>query len=315
MIRQRVVLVTGAGCSVPYGFPSGAALVERVTSETGANGNGLFRILIDCGNRDELVRDFHHALVQSRPLSIDRFLAARREFATVGKQAIAALLMPCEQPHRLRPPKVGVDWLHYLQSNILANGRTIDDVETNEVSFVTFNFDRIIEFSLHQWLTGSLGISDERAAEAVRKFGVVHVNGQLGGCSWLGDGDGRSFQPDRGAATVSSVAERLNIIGDAIADEPIAAVRTLFGQAHHICFLGFSYQNDNMAWLDSCGLGREGLQRSGTRLGLTDAEATPALLRKVKFIEYPGEAHHDALAFLRHQPVFHEPPRLLSEGA
>src|SRR6185295_12564481 len=109
MIGRQTVLVLGAGASQPYGFPLGAGLVDQVCTEildenqgrtlgtVGADGKQYFVTFSErlkrLGHRPDLIERFAVQMRQARPYSIDAFLETRTEFRTVGKAAIADVLL------------------------------------------------------------------------------------------------------------------------------------------------------------------------------------------------------------------------------
>lgn len=304
MIRQRIVFVIGAGASHPYGFPLGTGLVDATVTGTGAIANRLCTVLMEAGNDYGHIRAFHTDLAASRPRSIDQFLRRRPEYATVGKQAIVQQLLLCEDASVVAQCKSDADWLTYLTSTVLC-GETLDDVLANNVTFVTFNFDRLLEFRLTTWLSSTYGVSVDLVADILRKFGVIHVHGKLGALPWLAAPDElqRHFQPDNyDGRDVAKFAEQLHIIGDGVDDEPTDLVSRALSAADQVCFVGFGYDRTNMGWLQKCGLDKS-LGRYGTRLGLTDAEARPATEAGIMF---PAGVDADAKAFLRRHTVLHD---------
>ncbi len=101
MIKTNTVLVLGAGASMAYGLPSGKELRALVC--VGLKPGGQVRstlALADFGGssfHEKTIDSFHHALTNSQPSSIDAFLAKRKDLVSIGKQAIAAALLPCER--------------------------------------------------------------------------------------------------------------------------------------------------------------------------------------------------------------------------
>jgi len=99
MIKNKTVLVLGAGASMPYGFPSGQGLVDII-----CDSNNNFKKLVAEGAvvGENNVSTFIRALREADPESIDVFLANNPEFEKVGKSAIAATLLPRENEWELK---------------------------------------------------------------------------------------------------------------------------------------------------------------------------------------------------------------------
>ena len=90
MIEKRVVFVTGAGASVPYGFPLGYKLVTELFA---ANiDQDLYVPLRDLGYRRDDIVGFRDDLLLSARTSIDAFLETNPKYLRLGKAVIALLL-------------------------------------------------------------------------------------------------------------------------------------------------------------------------------------------------------------------------------
>lgn len=139
MISKPTVFILGAGASKPYGYPLGWELRERILALP--DDCELFPKLDHAPN--EFIQ-FKKALAESPAESIDAFLEHRDEFTRIGKHAIAAELLKCEQRERLYDPGNEDDWYRYLFNRMTAGVR-FDHFLQNEVSFVTFNYDRSLE--------------------------------------------------------------------------------------------------------------------------------------------------------------------------
>ena len=110
MITKRVVFVVGAGASSPYGFPTGAELLNRLKS---SDGYGSFQELVPelgrCFDSDWDLDRFRAALNDARCGSIDEFVEHRPEFTHPAKALLAYNLLPHERvPVRATDPDE--DW-------------------------------------------------------------------------------------------------------------------------------------------------------------------------------------------------------------
>ena len=99
MISNNVVLVLGAGASVPYKFPSGIGLVREALYPHGVT-DKLDDHLSKIGVSEQELVYFRKELRDSLPTSLDTFLELRGEFQPLGKKIIAYLLILRED----RPP-------------------------------------------------------------------------------------------------------------------------------------------------------------------------------------------------------------------
>src|SRR5687768_4393062 len=99
MITKPTVLVLGAGVSYPYGYPTGAELLEDVFQNVVRD--EWKTILGAYGVKESELDQFRSELHQSQKPSVDAFLEHRPEFIKVGKGAIAISLLSREHPDKL----------------------------------------------------------------------------------------------------------------------------------------------------------------------------------------------------------------------
>jgi hypothetical protein len=91
--KKSIVLVLGAGASKAYGYPLGSELRHAILNLTEPNALE-FGVLHDWDTSVavEFTR-FRNAFRQSNLYSIDAFLGKRKEFESIGKKCIAAILL------------------------------------------------------------------------------------------------------------------------------------------------------------------------------------------------------------------------------
>jgi hypothetical protein len=133
-----------------------------------------------------MIEAFLPAFAAAGRRSIDAFLQSRPEFHLLAKTAIALHLMPLERDD-MRYGRTE-DWYGYLLDSLCQ--RTSDDYRANQLSVITFNFDRSLERRIYLTLQASYGISGDDLRQLCCHVPIVHVHGQLGTPSWLEGGDG-----------------------------------------------------------------------------------------------------------------------------
>jgi hypothetical protein len=201
MIRANVTLVLGAGASYPYGFPLGTPLkndvIFRLSGNAGEQGEAFMKLLKEMDFDYKRQKEFARALHGSKQPSIDAFLQERRpEFLELGKAAIAALLIPHEYlhnllllEHELSNDLSGQRWYGYLL-NLLG---TYDEFCNNNLSIITFNYDRSLEYYLFHAIQDRFNIDSARAVEFMKSIPIVHFYGQLGTPDFLDPVGGRPY--------------------------------------------------------------------------------------------------------------------------
>ncbi|MGV8898077.1 MAG: hypothetical protein ACOH2B_02365 [Burkholderiaceae bacterium] len=282
-------LVLGAGASMPYGFPSGVKLREWL-----CNPVALRDLQAKFYERDIAV--FCETFLHSGMLSIDAFLARRgahslyqpyeevlmgqRTFSDIGKAAIALKLIECEKHDSLF--KVEEDhWYQYLWANLADSLNTFGE---NNLSIITFNYDRSLEYYLLNTLQHAFGINEKHAADQLKKIPIIHVYGKLAELpNMCGDGvDNRFFKPDtRDSAFIDTAARGIKVIDEARNDDDVfGQARKYLSEAERICFLGFGFDDANVHRLGIKNILTDRFKKSGfaspkiyaTSIGQRDAE-------------------------------------------
>jgi hypothetical protein len=255
VIKQSTVFILGAGASMPYGFPSGAQLRDNICGA--ANHQSALANLIagSVGIRVEEIMGFASAFHRSSLLSIDAFLARRPEFTRVGKLCIAAELIKCEVPQFLRRLDNKDHWYALLWEALSRDAASVEDICANEVQFITFNYDRSLEYFLFEAVKNSFGTTDEDALAVVKKLGIIHVYGSLAEFHFAPTGGARSYVNDVTGRTIENAAEGIRVIPEARdGDAVFATARHAIGNCKRLCFLGFGFDSLNLQRLDIPGL-------------------------------------------------------------
>lgn len=251
MITRSTVLVLGAGASEPYGMPTGFALTQSIVNELRDPSSSLRKQLLSVDEiRPDDVNDFAAQLAASDVSSVDTFLSHQEYFMRVGKAAIAAVLMRCEDPRRVtRFPEEGVlrcedHWLGFLSQKLLANSsrQTFDE---NQLTIVTFNYDRLVEYYLNRSIQHTFGIEPDPATELRQNaVEIIHVHGVLSGRSVLGRGEASAEELNASIDTIKVLPESNK------GDVDFTQARDRLSNAEAVGFLGFGYNPDNLERLN-----------------------------------------------------------------
>lgn len=246
MFTRQTVFILGAGCSMPYGFPSGEELMHELVGKTLSKPTP--EIFNHAGFKNEEVVQFGHDLDQSDPPSIDAFLRYRPNFLEIGKLAIAMHLAGLEVDDSLaRLSRWGreyapgkVPWYHYLwREMVVVKGHFGE----NKVSFVTFNYDRSLERYFFLRLRALHGYNNNEVLEELSGIRFVHIHGSLG------DEKFTEFpynKPKHSYDDLIQISKRLKIIREDPAGNPnFTAATELLQRAQCICFLGYGFHDLN----------------------------------------------------------------------
>lgn len=248
MISKRTVFVLGAGASMPYGLPSGDALLKAICVDAADHISPMTQSLEAAGlaTRQDL-KNLAFALARSKQSSIDAFLARREDLWGVGKVAIAHTLCQRERPNAIYGECDGDDWYQLLWGAMTTGVDRLEQLAENQVRFVTFNYDRSLEFMLHEAIKHTFNV-DHRAADVARlQIPVLHVYGQLGTLALSDGGDARAYSPSVSGDAIKIAASGLRIIPEARKDDSgFGEARAWFQWAQRICFLGFGFDPLNV---------------------------------------------------------------------
>lgn len=180
MITQKVTLVLGAGASNPYGFPLGEKIKDEVIKQATSpdsyriGDTSLPSLLKPFGFSNNDVQEFALQLKNSAQPSIDAFLFERVEFIEIGKLAIAANLIQHEHIYGLIGE--GADntkkWYDYLLNNFMG---TREEFKSNNLSIITFNYDRSFEYFFYYTLKPRFNLSVEEVVDYIRSIPIVHI--------------------------------------------------------------------------------------------------------------------------------------------
>ncbi len=297
------VFIIGAGCSVPYGFPTGAMLMQKLKNfEYGDNNldrqsfsppSYLFDLYFelfgknqdyaklrradepysfkadDIENRtfckmSETVVPFAKSIRHSMMVSTDEFLKNRLnqeklEEADFGKRLIAREILVAERESEKqfsyedgkRLSKKywlgNIDWIQHLLSRIDQQPNWEEILK--QTVFLTFNYDRVLEYCIFLYLTSDKQYADADAYSFINEMQIYHVNGFIGSLEKIPFGAVENGVYQKIAEGMETVWEkRLN--RDESEKEKY---QEFLKKVQRVYFLGFSYIPDN---LDSIGISR-----------------------------------------------------------
>jgi len=316
MIKERTLLILGAGASCPYGYPSGAKLRKelydhlKLTSSLNAH----------MDTNREAIKQFCTAFKYSELRSIDSFLAKRGQdeiilpngnnayplstYSDIGKLGIASLLFEVEKKNaELKEPDED-HWFQYLWHH-LADDVTRDEFKAcaQNLKIITFNYDRLLEQYLYMALINTYGLSKIQAFDYLAAINIVHVYGALQPLEQRGYG----VKPSPLLDTANCIKVIPEVRNDTSPE--FEKAKDLIVWANKIAFLGFSFDPLNVKRLGFPELTNYSKDFYLTQYGMTLAEAKLAthLLRIHERPEIIDEKFTQlkTLAYLREVGLFH----------
>lgn len=291
MIDTPTLFILGAGASVPYGYPTGLDLRAEIVKYYAKHLQDALEDESDYTNVDRVryqrdAEEFMGVFRDSSIYSIDKFLSLNPSLAQKGKLSITLNMLEHEKKSQFREliekeEYRWQDWYMLLFNRMISTFKNSDDFENfknNKIAFITFNYDRSLEFFLYDSFTNAFTDQrnkidehhkDEGNLSGLFPFPIVHVYGQVGTSGWAANG--RTYRLPYNFFDILGLSEGIRVIGErtnGIEDR----IDDLFRKYERIFFLGFSYADEN---LEALGI-PDNLTKEhlifGTTLGLEDRE-------------------------------------------
>jgi len=235
---------------------------------------------------------------------VDAFLQKRPDVLECGKLVLAYELCLRERPDELIPP-VDDDWYAHLWQR-MSDGVGDPQHVANRLRIVTFNYDRSLEYRLHQAFKGTYKLDDAQALQCVSQISILHLYGTIGRFHYLGGRGTRSYSPNLVHEQLRTAMDALKVIPEHRDNDDFQVARRWFDWADHIGIMGFSFDPTNC---DRLGLDsvlqfcKEKRRQEKTILasivGLTPAEVLAAKRRMCPTQDWTTIDRRN-LQFLRH---------------
>jgi hypothetical protein len=281
---EKTAFVLGAGASCPYGFASGRELREQICSHHVADCEHYLRAIA----RNEalipqelrMAREFVDTFRKSTIMSIDLFVARNPGFSGAGKRAIIFRILAAEHASRFREETKHGDqdwytWLFEQLTDKLVRKEDYNRFCENDISFITFNYDRSLEYFLCDSLRNSFKeIADGKIIEQVKEIEICHVFGQVGPLEWQGQHDQIEYRVDVKSTNVEALCDNIRIVYDGGENPKLEEARQLISKADRVFFLGFGYAEENLDILGIPDVLTKVRKVFGTALGFTEIEIT-----------------------------------------
>ena len=289
MFRSPTVFVIGAGASKEVGLPIGVELTRTISKhldmwfEHFEQKRGSFQICDalrihaqKTGGRDigaSLQAALH--IRDSMPLtsSIDQFMDNHRadpNVMLVGKLAIVQSILEGEQASKLfisdevrrntgasagygLPYEDCGDTWFVRFFKVLSEGVTAENVDRifDNVSIVSFNYDRCLEHFLLLALQTVYKQSEDAAFSTLDRLKIIHPYGSVGP---FGRNNRLPFGAGFRGSDLLDLSQQIKIFTEQIdVPELVEEIKTYITRARTIAFLGFGYNAPNMSLLQPRG--------------------------------------------------------------
>lgn len=280
---QKITLVLGAGASHAMCYPVGSELRRKIL-DLDKGDREIFAISAGLYGGDGLLSKFIGSFRRSQMFSIDAFLARRTEFSDIGKRSIAALLLEMEDEGLLFNIENKDHWYRYFFNKFATE--SWEHLDFSKISIATFNYDRSLEKFLHESIKASYDRSDAEAAAKLKTLKIVHIYGCLGS-PILGEDNYLAYGGEVTAERVKLAAGSLLVIPEGRDnDASLIMARDMLSEADRIAFMGFGFDETNVARLLATDTCKKKKQQPGdmykerrivaTCMGFTSAESMKA---------------------------------------
>jgi hypothetical protein len=270
MITEKTVFVLGAGASHPYGLPLGSGLKNLVLANYDSAQGHAVHLYNASPLLPNQVGTFTSGLRFSGLSSVDAFLERRPEFLEVGKATMGIELLYGEAG--ANPWQDGSNWLTYLYGNMI--GGSLDEFGENQVSFVTFNYDRVVEHFFHTSLQNTFGKSAGDTARTLDQIPIIHLHGRVGYLPWQSDRNVVPFgATEIGALQMNVMLSEIKVVHEDITDgrdREFTRAKELIADAARVYLLGFGFGGRNVERLGLATV--EAHDYAGTAYGMTSKE-------------------------------------------
>ncbi|MEX0643617.1 MAG: hypothetical protein WD468_13015 [Pirellulales bacterium] len=256
---KPIAIITGAGASMPYGFPSGAELRDAIlrywrppqlmNHMPSLGGNPLHKY---SNGQAELLQHpgfdgFRQQLQRQELASVDRFLEQPRnkQYVEVGLVATAMAIGACHHTshHLMQLPSSRWN-SHWYRGfvDLLDNGQRLDECR---IKIITFNYDVSLETYLCQVLSSRWDMRFEDVwGQLESSLGFLHVYGDVSS-PWA-DEDAVAYEKDP-QAWADTAAKRLKIVAQGRDDDhTFQRAQEWLTEAEAVFFYGFGYDETNM---------------------------------------------------------------------
>ena len=282
MINENTVLILGAGAGVPYGFPTGEKLKKDIcalnTEMDGAD--AIFAELLQ-GSQPSDWEDFLTSFKISPVKSIDEWLARNPQYTAMGKLAIARILLEYEKRSNLNDPDIENDWYAQLYNRM--DDGDFEKIRENNITIVTFNYDRSLEeFFANAMRHTYINSDPQKLADVVNDINIIHVHGSLGKYFFIPDKATMNNYGKTSLENVKRAVSSLSIVHEELSEAlHLDDARKAIRDSNRVVFLGFSYDQRNLEKIGPVGDSNlpTSVRTDGTTYGMTTREVKLASRR------------------------------------
>ena len=252
MIKEKTVFILGAGASYPYGYPTGFELRKEICLNFNNDYIHYYKnkkIRDDDDKIQKKITQFIKKFSDSLN-SIDLFLTRNKEFEDIGKFAIVHHILKSESKSKNPSDYFDKqDWISYFYDRL--TNTFIDDqyykISDNNISIITFNYDRLLENSLFLALENSFtSVNHYKVIEEIKKLNIFHVYGKIAQLDWEDEKDGLKYKSKIDSINPLNYKDNINVIYGQRKTPNLHDAIVFIKDAKRIFFLGFGFAKENL---------------------------------------------------------------------
>jgi len=305
-LSAPTVLILGAGASVPYKFPTGEELFNRVRRTS-------IEFVMDQLRPASaaLASPLQLAVRESLDRSLDALLELRADLVEAGKAFMARQLLLAEAGDRGAVEDSNEAWYRVLWDAFDLSSP--EAFSRTPLTVITYNYDRSLEYRLMGALAQRFKLSVDQCAPLLKRVGPIHLHGQLGYLPGFKAGKKDivaygSMPPESGGITNEDclvAARNIRIVNEPKPDDDaFVRARKAIQGAERVAFLGFGYARQNIERLQLANCMEPNIRLYLCAKGYTTEQAQK-LIEPVFHYWNPrmiGLESEDIVKFLRHFP-------------
>ena len=293
MIDVPTLFILGAGASKPYGYPTGMELRSEVIRYFSSELEGLLNKSSFLPRQkvtlQSKAKEFLEHFSKSPINSIDKYLALNTNFSYIGRIAITLCILKKEKTSMfledMDVQDSNEDWYRLIFNRMMTTLKAPEDyklLRENKIAFVTYNYDRSLEYFLYDSFYHTFWQSRhdiEYALEKYIPFPIIHVYGQVAELPFLEWPDCSNYREEfYSLKEIEELSQGIRVIGQRSSNVE-NKVKELLVNYKRIFFLGFGYASENLDALALPMAIDDDWDIYGTAKGMTEKE-----IRNVKLL-------------------------------
>jgi len=167
------------------------------------------------------------------------------------------------------------------------------------IAFITFNYDRSLEYFLFDSLLHSFeGADRQKIKDQLAQIPIIHVYGRIAGLEWESESNPPLLEygnrnKEFALVNLIKIIDNVYVVHEERTNPEIQKAHEEISKAERIFFLGFGYAKENLEALGLPGVLKPSQHIYGTTMGFGDKEITNIKLLLAEGLRSPQMKHQD----------------------